>query len=311
VARHAKTKAKKTAPADAVVIAPLVEEVAEPQYMLVGPDAAPPIVHVDPPAGDIMVEHLRSELAARDEEIEQLKSAVSGFVTLVEEKDREIVELRAARAGLEHRVRRLQTARYDEFAAFLLHYCGQTDADIKTLMEAAKEFLPEVFEALEQRLAETAPKEEESASPTQPGDQTWDQFAATYRATETPLPEIHPKLIAGMVAWADENGHDVEQIIGAPKEAVEIWVATAKNFRGQTCAGNLQRETTAKIFQRFGDERRHSIAAMASSLNLKEKFLAGVLDMMFRADYRNTISRDPDGKSWKYTIRRPAKEKAA
>jgi hypothetical protein len=149
--------------------------------------------------------------------------------------------------------------------------------------------------------------EEPAPQPTQPGDKTWDQFVATYRATETPLPEIHPKLIAGMVAWADENGHDVEQIIGAPKEAVEIWVATAKNFRGQTCAGNLQRETTAKIFQRFGDERRHSIAAMASSLNLKEKFLAGVLDMMFRADWKNTISREPDSKSWKYTIRRPAK----
>ena len=152
------------------------------------------------------------------------------------------------------------------------------------------------------------PEAEEPAPLAESAAQTWDQFVATYRAIEAPLPPTHHKLIAGMVAWADENGFDVEQLAGAPQEAVEIWSMTAKNFRGQTCAGNLQRETTAKILQRFGDERRHSVAAMASSLKVKEKFLEGVLDMMLRADFKNMISRDPDGKSWKYTMRRPAKE---
>ena len=163
VARHAKAKAKKAAPADAAVLgtAPLVEEEAEPQCMLVRPDDTPPAVHVDPPVSPV-IEHLREELAARDEEIEQLKSSISGFMTIVEEKDREIVELRAARAGLEDRLHRTETERYDEFAAFLLHYCGRNDAETKTLMEGAQEFLPEVFEALEQRLVarqEPTPKE--------------------------------------------------------------------------------------------------------------------------------------------------------
>jgi inosine/xanthosine triphosphate pyrophosphatase family protein len=144
----------------------------------------------------------------------------------------------------------------------------------------------------------------------EPAPQTWDQFVGTYRATDAPLPENHSKLIAGMVAWADDHGFDVEKIIGAPKEATEIWLATAKNCRGQTVAGNIQRENTAKILQRFGDGRRHSIAAMASSLSLKEKFLAVILDMMFRADFKGMVAREPDGKSLKYTIRRRTKEVA-
>jgi len=43
---------RRPAPADAVVLGtvPPVAEEAEPRYMLVSPDAAPPIVHVDPPA---------------------------------------------------------------------------------------------------------------------------------------------------------------------------------------------------------------------------------------------------------------------
>ena len=115
----------------------------------------------------------------------------------------------------------------------------------------------------------------------------------------------HPKLVAGMVNWADDHSIDIEQLAGAPKEAVEIWSMTAKNFRGHTVAGDSQRENTVRILQRFGDGRRHSVAVMASSLNLKEKFLAGILDMMFRSDFKNTISREPDGRSWKYTMRRP------
>jgi len=223
----------------------------------------------------------------------------------------------ALNARLEDRASRMETARAeraDEFAAFLLDHV-MLEGDVKLLLDGAQGHLPEVAEALE-RVQAARQQPEESSLPTQPDvletdAQTWDQFVDTYRATETPLPENHPKLIAGMVAFADENGFDVEQLAGAPKEATEIWSGTAKNFRGQTVAGNSQREYTAKILQRFGDERRHSITAMASSLGLKEKFLAGVLDMMLRADFKNTISRDPDGKSWKYTIRRPAKEKAA
>jgi hypothetical protein len=90
VARHAKPKAKKAAPADAVVLGtvPFDEEAApepEPPYILVRPDDTPPIVHVDQPAsaGDFMIGHLREELAARDEEIDQLKSSISGFITLL------------------------------------------------------------------------------------------------------------------------------------------------------------------------------------------------------------------------------------
>jgi len=47
---------------------------------------------------------------------------------------------------------------------------------------------------------------------------------------------------------------------------------------------------------------------LASSLGLKEKFLALTLDMMFRADFKGMVAREPDGKSLKYTIRRPIKE---
>jgi hypothetical protein len=320
VARHAKAKAKKAAPADAVVLGtvPFVEEAApepEPHYIHVRPDAAPPIVHVDVVPGDVMVEHLHDELAARNEEIDDLRSTITDLraevivqknkIAVLENRtcDEEIEHLKSIISALKERVKFELDESADEFAAFLLHYCGRTAADIKTLMAAAKEFLPYVFEALERAVAEPEPAPATDA-------QTWDQFVATYRATETPLPENHPKLIAGMVAWADENDIDVEQLAGAPKEAVEIWTMTAKNFRGQTVTGDSQRETTAKILQRFGDERRHSIAAMASSLSVKEKFLAGVLDMMLRADFKGMVARDPDGKSWKYTIRRPAKEKA-
>jgi hypothetical protein len=43
---------------------------------------------------------------------------------------------------------------------------------------------------------------------------------------------------------------------------------------------------------------------------LKEKFLAVILDMMFRADFKGMVAREPDGKSLKYTIRRRTKEVA-
>ena len=72
---------------------------------------------------------------------------------------------------------------------------------------------------------------------------------------------------------------------------------TAKNFRGQTVAGNIQRENTAKILQRFGDGRRHSVAAMASSLGLKEKFLAEVLDMMFAPISKTRSRASPTAKA--------------
>lgn len=325
VARHTQAKKEKAAPVDRlwVEVAKAVEDEAptEPHYMLVKPDEMPPIVHVDPPApaDDFMIGHLREEIGARDEEIDELKSSISGFVTIVKEKEDEIALLMALNARLEDRVRRMETERAeraDEFAAFLLDHVV-LEGDVKLLLDGAQGHLPEVAGALERVLAAKQQPAEpaEPAPPTQPDvletdAQTWDQFVDTYRATETPLPENHPKLIAGMVHWADERNIDVEQLAGAPKEANEIWSGTAKNFRGQTVAGNSQREYTAKILQRFGDERRHSITAMASSLGLKEKFLAGVLDMMFRADFKAMIAREPDGKSWKYTIRRPAKEAA-
>jgi len=307
-----KAKAKKAAPkvieAKAIKIvepAPLVPEAApaEPRYLHVEPNETPPIVHVDPPApaDDFMIGHLREELGAAQEEIDNLKSSISELIAMGEDRDREIDELRAARAALEDRDRRTLDYAIHLIEALKAELDNKDGGDPWAIdIEAALSNLREV-----QGLSSAA--RQESAPPTQPGDsQTWDQFVDTYRATETPLPENHPKLIAGMVAWADDHGFDVEQLAGAPKEATEIWFATAKNFRGQTAAGNTQRETTAKIFQRFGDERRHSITAMASSLGLKEKFLAGVLDMMFRADFKGMVARDPDGKSWKYTIRRPA-----
>ncbi|MGO9236659.1 MAG: DUF3102 domain-containing protein [Methylocella sp.] len=309
----AKVKAKTVAPADAVIVepaAPLVEEAPEPQHMLVRPDDTPPIVHVDPPApGDFMIKHLREELAARDEEIEDLKSSVAGFITLVQEKDREIVELKAARAGLEDRVRRMKidaVKTEDQVAEFLIDEVCQNDEEkVAQMLHVLENYTcEEIAEAIQR----AQPAKQQPVQPVETSALTaWDQFVETYRATETPLPENHPKLIAGMVNWADENGFDIEQLAGAPQEANEIWFATAKNFRGQTCAGNLQRENTVRILQRFGDERRHSVAAMASSLNVKEKFLAGVLDMMLRADFKNMISREQNGKDVMWKIRRPAK----
>jgi hypothetical protein len=154
VARHAKPKAKKAPPEPAPVIIETKAIEPEPQYMLVPPEATPPIVHVDSvPADNFMAEHQREELVARDEEIEQLKSTISDLKAEAIKDRKEIDELRAARAGLEDRLHRTETERYDEFAAFLLHYCGRNDAETKTLMEGAQEFLPEVFEALERRLA--------------------------------------------------------------------------------------------------------------------------------------------------------------
>ena len=188
VARHAKPNAKKAAPAakpvegetipydEAVregrllveqLKAQMPEEFEEPR-MLVEPDAAPPTVHVDAAPGDVMVEHLRAQLAARDEEIEQLKSYIDAFKVNPRHDRNEIVELRAARAALEDRVHRMETARAAEFAAFLLHYCW--GGDTQTLMEGAREYIPEVFEALERGLAarqQTAPADE-PAPPTQP-----------------------------------------------------------------------------------------------------------------------------------------------
>ena len=92
-------KAKKAAPAPKVIEAAPVEieeqeAPAEPRYIMVEPDDTPPIVHVDPPApGDVVAEHRRDELAAAREKIDELESQVSGFITIVREKEQEIVEL--------------------------------------------------------------------------------------------------------------------------------------------------------------------------------------------------------------------------
>lgn len=165
----------------------------EPQYMLVRPDAAPPTAHVDAAPGDVMVEHLRAELAASQEEIEQLKSYIDDFKVNAKHNRNEIVELRAARAALEDRVHRMETARADEFAAFLLHYCW--GGDTQTLMERAQEFIPEVFEALERGLAarqQTAPKEEPAppTQPAEPGAQTWEKIVDIYLASTRPCRRI-------------------------------------------------------------------------------------------------------------------------
>lgn len=289
-------------------------------------------MHVDPP-DDVVAEHRRDELAAQNEEIEDLKSSVSGFITIVREKEQEIVELQA-------RVENLMTRQNERilFVGDILdemrdapRYHGNNEPYMIKFREGLeaqpgtiKLTKKEIMMLLERRASfdsgaavsfDNGPdyhddppvEQDDEPAASRVAVQTWDEFVAVYRAIEAPLALNHLKLIAGMVHWADENGHDIEQLAGAPQEAVEIWTMTAKNFRGHTVAGDSQRETTAKILQRFGDQRRHSIAAMASSLGLKEKFLAGVLDMMLKADHRGMIMRDADGKSWKYTFQRPAK----
>jgi len=269
------------------------------------PDRVPPLVHVDAAPGDVVAEHLHDELAACAEEILRLENVIAVLKAQVAERKQEIIHFQARYASLEDRLKR-QVERVERAFMFLWDWLRDHGDRLPPNSENAKT-LEERLAFIEALIEQDARQPAAPPAVPEPAAQTWNQFVAIYRAIEAPLPMDHPKLIAGMVAWADENGHDVEQIIGAPQEAVEIWTMTAKNFRGQTVAGNSQRENTAKILQRFSDGRRHSIAAMASSLSLKEKFLEGVLDMMFRADHRGMITRDADGKSFKYTMRRPAK----
>ena len=273
VARHAKPKAKKTAPAakprqpDPAPLVEVVEdseckleigdgetipydeavregkllveqlkaetpeEFEEPQYMTVEPDAAPPLVHVDPPApGDFMVGHLREELGARDEEIDDLKSSVAGFITIVKEKEQEIVELQVRVENLMDRQRqqilfvgdildemRSAPRYHGNNKSYMIKFREGLEAQPSTIKLTKKE----VVMILERRasfdggaavsfdngsdyhddLPEVTdePEAEEPAPPAKSAAQTWDQFVAIYRATETPLPENHPKLIAGMV----------------------------------------------------------------------------------------------------------------
>ena len=247
--------------------------------MHVRPDDTPPTVHVDPP-DDVMAEHRRDELAAAQEKIEDLELEVSGFITIVKEKEQEIVELRAARAGLEDRVRRMETERADEFAAFLLRYCGQTDADLKVLMEGAKEFIPGVFEALERSLA----AKQESAPPTQPAAQTWKKIVDIYLASDGDISEDHPKFVAAAVHWADDNGIDVEKLSdGCGAKA--IWYATAKNCSVENTWRDTFHEISEEILRRFGSGEPHSLASIIKSFGgywAGEKIdISGVLDMMF------------------------------
>ena len=62
-------------------------------------------------------------------------------------------------------------------------------------------------------------------------------------AHDAPLPEDHPKLIAAMVAWADDHNFDVEQLDGAPGGEVR---STAKNCRTKTVQGNIQERLLRK-----------------------------------------------------------------
>jgi hypothetical protein len=314
VARHAKAKAKKAAPADAVVLGtvPPVAEEAEPRYMLVSPDAAPPIVHVDPPApaGGFMVEHLREELAARDEEIDDLKSAVSGFVTLIEEKDREIVELRAARAGLEDRVRR----RDDEIATFLFDHIVSDDVGILELLNNAH--LAEVAEAFRriQAARQQPAPEEEPAPPTQPVETgaplTWDNFTEAYfMADDCPAsPNNHPKINAGFVLWADKHGFDIEQLAGAPEEVTYLWLLAAENCRTQYAPRNTFKESSTAILKRYGSGRRVSVATIATDLKWNRKHIADILDKMSALDLDGLLVREKEGRETFWTIRREAKE---
>ena len=116
----------------------------ETEYMMVRPDATPPIVHVDPVAADPRVEHLQSELAAAGEENEQLKSIISDLKAQRVEDQNEIMGLRMSCERLESRAR----ARNDEFAAFLLDHMGGNE-DVQTLFDGAQKFIPEVFEAIQ------------------------------------------------------------------------------------------------------------------------------------------------------------------
>jgi hypothetical protein len=230
---------------------------------------------------------------------------------MVAEKEREIVGLMAARATLEDRIRVMEAmrdGRADEFAAFLLDHV-MFEGDVQLLLPGAQGHLPEVAEALErvQAARQQVAEPEEDDEPILPVIESWDQFAILYRAADTPLPENHPKLIAGMVAWADDNGWNIERMEGVPEDTKQIWALTAKNCRIKTTDGEFQRERTVEILRKFGDGRRHSVAAMAKSCGYKTKAIAEVLDMMLAADFKNTISREQSGKDVMWTIRRPAK----
>jgi len=87
--------------------APEVEHV---EYTLIRPDVSTPIVHVDSPApsDDILVDHLRNELAAAAEENEQLKAVISDLKAKAVVAENEIAGLMACRARLEDRVRELE-----------------------------------------------------------------------------------------------------------------------------------------------------------------------------------------------------------
>ncbi len=278
------------------------------------PDPVPPIVHVDPPAplvGDVMVEHLREELAARDEEIEGHKAHISSLISLAEEKDCEIVELRAARASLEDRVRRLEIERADEFANFLLHYCGRDDVETKALMEGAKEFIPGVFEALERSLAarqEPAPEPVEEPAP--PIPLTWGDFLEAYSKADDhgPLDGNSPE--AHFVRWADAHGFDIDGYAGAPSEVKRLWLLVAKNCSVHSVARNIYQETSAVILKRYGSGRRVSVATMATDLKCRQKDIANTLDVMFQFDFDGLLVREKVGRETLWTIRRPTKEVA-
>ena len=80
------------------------------EYTLIRPDVSTPIVHVDSPApsDDILVDHLRNELAAAAEENEQLKAVISDLKAKAVVAENEIAGLMACRARLEDRVRELE-----------------------------------------------------------------------------------------------------------------------------------------------------------------------------------------------------------
>ena len=266
------TKTHHVDPAPKVVDAKVIEEAppeTETEYRMIRQDATPPIAHVknsslradratsqgkraalDPaPSDNPRVVFLQDELAASNEEIEQLKSAVSGFITIVEEKDREIVGLQARYAALEARLRLNWTERLERAFLWLWEHGRPANSDDAQTLE-------ERVALIELEYAAALPIAEESAPASESIPASWNEFVNTYRASDAPLPDDDPKLLAGMVRWADDHGFDIEQLDGAPEEARHLWMLTAKNFCGQSVARNRYREISAAILKRYGSSPR-------------------------------------------------------
>jgi len=284
------------------------EASAEPHYILAAPDDTPPIVHVDPAPSDVMVEHLREELAARDEEIDDLKSEISGFITLVKEERLEIAALQASRAALEDRLRLKWAERLEHAFLWLWEHGRPPNSEKANTIE-------ERVALIELEYAQSASEVEESAPPTQPVEstaQTWDDFVEAYfMADDCPAsPNNHPKINAGFVRWADMHGYDIEQLDGAPVDVTYLWLLAGKNCRTQYAPRNTFQESSNAILKRYGSGRRVSVATIATDLKWNRKHVVDILDKMSALDLDDLLVREKEGRETFWTIRRPAKEAA-